>query len=191
MVAVGIGEVGPLTAQLLRPLIHVVHKGLHAPVHRNGQDLGHLVARGEEQAVQVLLQGVGISHLNFGGGAALGHLQGLRRGGDGGVQGQLPRVHRLQHQQGGHHLGDAGGVHLVIGPLVIEHLVIGGIDEDGVAAGEARVLHRGGGHGQEQGGQKDHRRQKAGKTAFFHWAILHMYDIIEKNLRRTAGINIL
>ena len=123
----------------------MVHKCLHAPVHRNGQDLGHLVARGEEQTVQILLQGVGIPHLNFGGGAVLRHLQGLRRGSDGGVQGQLSRVHRLQHQQGGHHLGDAGGVHLVIGPLVIEHLIVGGVDEDGVAAGETRVLHRSGG----------------------------------------------
>ena len=66
-------------AVLLDANYNVLHKGRLIPVHRLRQDLGRLVGRGEQQAVQQLLHRQHLSRLDIGGGAPFRDLGG--RGG--------------------------------------------------------------------------------------------------------------
>ena len=71
MEAVGIGKVGVLASQLLGLVVHHAHKGVDVTAHRLGQNLGGLIGRGEQQAVQKLLHRQHLPRLNIGRGAAL------------------------------------------------------------------------------------------------------------------------
>ena len=51
-------------------------------------------------------------------------------GGEHLVQTQLSLVHRLQGQQGGHDLGDAGGIHVLVGILGVENLPVVHVHQD-------------------------------------------------------------
>ena len=162
--AVDIDKVGPLASQLLGPLIHVLHKGRLVPVHRLRQDLGRLVGRGEQQAVQQLLHRQHLPCLDIGGGAPLRDPGRGGGGRDGGIRNKLPLLDGLQHQQRGHHLGDAGGVGFLIGPLLIQDLVVIGVQQDGVGAVQRRLLQGGGRYRQEQGRQHRQRQDQRQKT---------------------------
>ena len=162
--AVDIDKVGPLAAQLLGPLVHVLHKGRLIPVHRLRQDLGRLVGRGEQQAVQQLLHRQHLSRLDIGGGAPFRDLGGRGGGRDGGIRSELPLLDGLQHQQGGHYLGDAGWIGLLIGPLLVQDLIVIGVQQNGVGAVQRRFLQGGGGHRQEQGRQHRQRQDQRQKT---------------------------
>ena len=108
--AVGVGKVGAGAAQLLRPLVHQLHKGLTGAGYRLRQNVRRLVGGHQQQAVQQLFHRQHLALLDAGGAALRVLIVHHRRCGDGLVQRQLPGVHGLQRQQGRHHLGDAGGV---------------------------------------------------------------------------------
>ena len=159
MQAVGIDEVGAGAAQLLGPLIHQGHKGVLGSGHRLRQDAGRLVGGHQHHAVQQLLHRQHLALLDVGGAAGGVHVvdQGRRRHLL--VQGQHPLVHGLQGQQGGHDLGDAGGILGV--PLVeaVQHppgLIVHQQGRLGVHLGQ---VHRTGlGHAEQARQQK--RQQK-------------------------------
>ena len=166
--AVGVGEVGALAAQLPGFPVHVGHKLLHAAVHRLGQSLGRVVGGGEEEAVEQFLHRQLFPGFQVGAGLVReGFPGGQLADGDHGVLCQLARLQGLHHQQGGHHLGDAGGVGIVVGVHIVQYLAVVGVHQHRVAALELRCLQGGG--GQAQDGQ-DHGddKQNGKNTIFFH-----------------------
>ena len=171
VVAMGVGEVGAGHAQLRRPLVHQVHKVGHAARHRLSQHVACLVGGGGEGAVEYVLQPHDLPLLDVLGGAARAHLVvDLRAHGDPVVQGELAVVHGLYRQQGGHHLGDAGGIAALVGILVIEHVqrAVGGVHQDGrrglhlhaVQDGAAAFSGLGGAHGGEEAQGQAQSEQK-------------------------------
>ena len=157
--AVGVHKVGVLHPQLLGPLVHQVHEGGDVPGHGHGQDVGGLVGGDHQQAVEQVMDGDLLPGHDVGGGGVVGDVRkGLGGGGDHGVHGQLPPADGLQGQQGGHDLGDAGGVSDLVCVLLVEDLVGfhvhqqggGGVDGDGR---HALVLY-GAGEGAEKPGQE-------------------------------------
>ena len=139
---VGVGKVGARHAQLLGSLVHAIHKGGDVPADGHGQDVGRLVGRGDQQAVEQVLHRDDLPGLEVGGGGVIGDVsQGGRVHSDFGGQVQLTPAHGLQSEQGGHDLGDAGGVALLVGVLVVEDLVRVQVDEQG-----GRGVHRDGLH---------------------------------------------
>ena len=78
--------------------------------------------------------------------------------GDLGGEVQLSPAHGLQREQGGHDLGDAGGVAPLVGLLFIEHLLGVHVDEKGGRGvhgdgGDAFVID-GPGEGRQQPGEQ-------------------------------------
>ena len=57
---VGVGEVGVGHPQILGPLVHPAHEGVHIPGADTGQGHRRVVPRGEEQAVEEGFQGQGL-----------------------------------------------------------------------------------------------------------------------------------
>jgi hypothetical protein len=166
-----IGEAGALTAQLGGFPVHVVHKVLNRPVHRHGQDVAGVGIGGQKGHVQQLLHGEHLAQLDAAIDVGVGHILHTGfPGGDGGAQGQLAVLDGLQHQQGGHDLGDAGGVGLFVGFHIIEDLAVVGVQQDGVGTEQVQVLlirNRGGGGGGQRQRQSEQKEQ--GKNSiFFH-----------------------
>ena len=123
MEPVGVGEVGVLHAQLLRPLVHPLHESGDVPGHGDGQGVGGLIGGGYHQAVEQVVDGDLLSGLEVGGGGVLRHAhKGLLRHGDQSVHGQLAPADGLQGQQAGHDLCDAGGIPDIVGVLLVEDL---------------------------------------------------------------------
>ena len=80
--------------------------------------------------------------LEVGGGGVLGQV--LQGGGvhrDHCGQVQLPPADGLQGEQGGHNLGDAGGVALLVGSLLIENLVGVQVHQQGSGGLDGDILH--------------------------------------------------
>ena len=173
--AVGVHKVGAGHAQLLGPLVHPLDKGRDVPTDGHGQDIGRLVGGGQHQAVEQVVDGDLFPGLQ------------VRRGGIGGqvLQGggvhrhygrqvQLPAPHSLQGEQGRHDLGDAGGVALPIGVLLVEDLV--GVQVDEQAGGgfegdrlDALIVNGAGKGGHEAREQRqDHAKRKGANQRFFH-----------------------
>ena len=167
VVAVGIGEMGALHTQLRRLLVHQRHKFLGGAGHRLGQDVAGLIGGGDQIAVQQLFHGEDLSGLDAGGGAAGGDPYCLCRGGDGGVRRQIAPVDGFQHQQGGHDLGDGGGVHFLVGVVVVEHFTVVAVHHDGGAAAGHGILQGGGREG-GQGYHQNNCQKQRKKTIFFH-----------------------
>ena len=120
---VGVGEMGVRAPQLRGPLVHPLHEGVDGPGHPLRQDVGGLVGGDHDDAVEQLLHRQLLPHLDAGVAAVGGQVgDGRLRGGEDRIQGQLSPVHRLQHQQGGHDLGGAGGVEALMDVPGVEHL---------------------------------------------------------------------
>ena len=132
VVAVGVGKVGARHPQLGRPLVHQLHKAGHIPAHRLRHYVAGLIGRGQQGGVQQVDDPDLLPRLDVGGGGVVpdAGVDGLA-GGDGLLQGQLPGVHRLQGEQAGHHLGDGGGVHLLMGVELVENFVGVRVHQDG------------------------------------------------------------
>ena len=164
----GVGEVGVLAAQLLRPLVHALHEGVHGAGHRLAQDIARLVGGDDQHTVQQLLHRQRFTFHDVGGAAVLRQAaQGAGGGGDGLIHPQLAALDGLEYQQGGHDLGGAGDGQLVVGVLVIEYGARLGLHQQGGLGAYVRILQRGGGNGEktaQQGGQQKNREQ----TAYFH-----------------------
>ena len=124
MVAVGVGKVGVVHAQLCGPLVHQFHKAGHIAGHRLGHYVAGLVGGGDEGGIEQVDDAdlLPLLDVGCGGAGADAGMEGAA-GGDGLLQGELPLIHRLQGEQAGHHLGDGGGVHLLVGVFLIEHLI--------------------------------------------------------------------
>ena len=164
--AVGVGEVGILHAQLLGLGVHPggeLRRGARQGLRQN---IAGVVAGGQQVAVQELLDGQRLPGLDVGGGAAQGQVHRLGGGGDGGVQGKLPVFHRVQHHQGGHDLGDGGGIHPLAGIEIVQHLSGVAVHHDGGLGVGPGVLQGGGGGGEGKGHQDGQKQRK--KTIFFH-----------------------
>ncbi|MPN02420.1 hypothetical protein SDC9_149636 [bioreactor metagenome] len=119
---VGIGKVGILAAKLLGFGVHGIHKSVHTAADRLGQHIAGLVGGNHQHALEETLHRHGLAHLNAGGAAVGG--KAVQRGGGGGellVQRQLSLIHRLQRQQRGHDLRQAGGIQLIMLVLSIEN----------------------------------------------------------------------
>ncbi len=122
--AAGVTEVGAHAADVRSLLVHVLDEGLDGAGDPYGQHVGRFTGGGDEEAVEQLLDGELFAGLDVCGGGI--RLDALPQGGTGGellVQGQLAAVHGVQHQQGGHDLGDAGGIDFLVRVLLVEHRV--------------------------------------------------------------------
>ncbi len=149
--AVGVAEMGALTAQVLGLLVHPRHEGVDRPVDGLRQHVAALVGGGEHDAVEQLLHRQLLARLDA-------HVAAVGRdGGDGGfgggedgVHGQLALVDGLQHQKTGEDLCYAGGVELLVDVLRVEDFLGVRVDEKGglgldVEGGLFLLLRRGGG----------------------------------------------
>ena len=157
--AMGVGEVGVLHAQLLGLGVHPLHKGLGAARNCLGQDVTGLVGGGEQVAVEQLLHSEDLPSLNggIGVGAALGQGYRLLGGGNLIIQAELASLNGLQHHQGGHDLGDGGGVNALIAVLLIEYLAVVAVYQDGRVAVGLGIIQ---GHGRDGEGQGQGRSQQ-------------------------------
>ena len=164
----GIHEVGVLAAESLRLGVHLLHKGADGAGHRLRQDGPCLVGGDDEEALEQLPHRQDLSRLDPGGGAVVVKgLEGGLAGRDALVHGELALIHRPQHQQGRHDLGEACGVELLVLILGVDDLAgvlvqqQGGLGLD-VDAGQLLVLrrHGGGAEAQQQDGA-----EKSGKKA--------------------------
>ena len=164
--AVGVGEMGVLHAKLLSPGVHPGHKLRLRPAHGLGQNVAGVVAGGQQVAVEQAEHRQLLPRLDFGGGAVPGQVHRLGGGGDDGVQADLARVHRVQHHQGGHNLGDGGGIAPLVGVKIVEHLPVVAVHHDGGLGVGPGVLQGGGGGGEGKGHQDGQKQRK--KTIFFH-----------------------
>ena len=165
----GIGKMGILAAQLLRPPVHVRHKGGNAAADGLAQNVAHLVGGHHQQAVQQLLHRQVLAGQNVGGAGVLRkprHAVGA--GGEGLIQPQLAPVDGLEHQQRRHHLGDAGGILLGVGVLVQQHGAGGAVHQQRGAGLNLDILHGIGGHRPKLGQQQGQQQKNGAKTAEFH-----------------------
>ena len=115
-----VGKVGVLAAQLGGLPVHMVHKVLDGAVHSHSQHVAGVGVGGDKRQVEQLLHSEHLSQLEIGVDVGLGDsLHPGFPGGDGGVQGELAILDGLQHQQGGHNFGNAGGIGLFGGPHIV------------------------------------------------------------------------
>ena len=174
----GIDKVSALTPQSFCLGIHGVHEGIHAAADLLRQDIARLVGGDDQHALQQLLHRQDLPCLDAGGAAVRRKpLHGALRGGDLLVQGQLPAVHCLQHQQGSHDLGKAGGVHLLMLVFAVHHPPGVGIHQQHrltvqLRGRDAAFLVRGGRRGKDQAGHQDQQEKKREKAACFHIKLL-------------------
>ena len=173
--AVGVYKVGALHAQLLGALVHLLHEGGDVAAYGHGQDVGRLVGRVDHQAVEQVLNGDLLSGYDVGGGGVVRDVcQGGGVHSDHGVHGEISPADRLNGQQSGHDLGDAGRVAHLVGVHLMEDLVGIHVDEEGGGGLQgngfnARVLHRLGrrkGQGGEEG--QSQQKRKGANQRFFH-----------------------
>ena len=167
--AIGVGKVGAVTAQLPGFPVHVGHEILHGSVHRLGQDVAGVAVRLQQHTVEQLLNGDGFPGLEaaddiFDGDVLYRRL--VHR--DHRVRGELAVLNGLHHQQGGHHLGDAGGVGPLVGPHVVEDLAVVGVQQHRIGAEEIQILLAGGGDGGQQGQRHGDEEKQREKRIFFH-----------------------
>ena len=119
-----------LAAQLVGFLIHQLHEGIDGAGHGFGQNVGRFVGGYHHQAVQQVLHADLLAGHDTGGTAVL-----VKAGHGGGgcryylLHGQLPLAHRFQRQKGGHDLGQAGRIHLVVCVLIQQHQTAGFIHQ--------------------------------------------------------------
>ena len=156
----GVGEVGVLAAQLLGALVHVGHEGIHRAVQRLAQHVARLVGGDDQHTVQQLLHRQGLALHDVGGAAVLRQaLQGGGGGGDALIHPQVAPVEGLEDQQGGHDLGGAGDVQLVVDVLFIEDGIGADVHQQGGLGPDGRVFQPVGGDGEggQQNGQQKNR----------------------------------
>ena len=152
--AVGAGEVGAGAAQLRRAGVHLPDEVQHAAAHIVGDDAGGVVGAGHQQGIQQVDAAHRLTDAQARG-HAVGVLDVLELLGHGGGHGHfaVQVLAALQQQQGGHHLGQAGHILLLVGVL----------GQDGLAGVGVEQIHRLGlagrldGHG--VGGQPRQRRR--------------------------------
>ena len=164
----GIYEVGVLTAQDRCLSVHLLHEGADRAGDRLRQDGACLVGGDDEKTLQKLAYRQYLSSLDVGGGAVVWEsFESGLAGGDALIHAEFPLVHRPEHQQRRHDLGEAGGVELLVLILAVDDLT--GIlihQQRGLGfdiQGGQRLLLRRSGQGAE--GQKQHRAEKSGKKA--------------------------
>ena len=165
----GVHEVGVLAAQGLRLGVHLLHEGADGARDGLRQDGPRLVGGDDEKALEELPHRQDLPGLDPGGGAVVVEgIKGGLAGGDTLVHGELALIHRPEHQQGRHDLGEARGVELFVlilgvdgfaGVLVHQQ---GGLGLD-VDAGQGLVLRRPcqGAEGQQQDGAEKSREKAA------------------------------
>ena len=120
----GIGEVSSLATQRLGLFIHILDEVLNRTGDRRRQHIGRLARRLDQQALEQLLYGQLLSRPDIGaGGIRLQVLPDVSVCRQYLVQGQVPRLYGIQHQQRGHHLGQTGRIDLLIRFLGIQHRV--------------------------------------------------------------------
>ena len=130
--AVGVAEIGILAPQIPGLLIHAGHESGDGPVNGFRQHVAPLVGGGEHDAIEQLLHGQLLAHLDAHVAAVRGNLgDGGLAGGEDLAFGESAVVNSLQHQQAGHDFGDAGGVEAVVDVLLIENLLGLRVDEQG------------------------------------------------------------
>ena len=157
VVAVGVHEMGVLTAQFRRLGVHPLHEAVHGAGDFLRQDGPGLVGGNHHQAVEKLFHRQDFPRLDASGAAVLRQaLQGRGGGGNLLVQFQPSLVHGLQHQQAGHNFGEAGGVKLVV---LVERVDCRPgllVDQKGGLALDFRACHPGRLHGN---GQLSHQQK--------------------------------
>ena len=169
--AVGVGKVGVLTADGVGPGVHVIHEGLDGAGDSLGQNVAGLVGGYHQDAVEELFHRQLLSYLDTGIAAVGGQVvdSGLG-GGEDCVHGQFSAVHGLQHQKGGHDLGEAGrveplmdipGIKDFTGIRICQQCGLGGyLPVTGIPFGG-----QGGGPQSEDQNDAEKKREK---TAIFH-----------------------
>ena len=139
----GVGKMGVLAAQLLRPLVHLLHEGVHGAGHGLAQNVARFVGGDHQHTVEKLLHRQRFTHLDVGGTAVLHHaLHGGLGGGDILIHAKLAAIHGLQHQQGAHDLGDAGHRQLLVHILIVQHRACLAVHQNGGLGMDVRVLQR-------------------------------------------------
>ena len=147
-----VGEMGVLTTQFPGLSVHMGYEILDGAIYFYRQYIGGVGGGGEHDTVEQVLHRHDFALLQAGhhiAGAGGDILHPGRAGGDHGRGRELTVLNGFQHQKGGHDLGSAGGIGLLIGPLVVQYLVVIGIQQYRVGAKQVRLL-QGSGWGGEQ-----------------------------------------
>ena len=133
----GIAEVGVLHAQFCGAGVHLLHKGRLAAAHKFRHRHCCIVGRGHTDGLEHLVQRELLPGLQPDLTAA--HVVGVLADRHGSVHSQPPGVHRLKGEQQGHHLGNGGDGHGLVGIHLVKHRAAGLVDEDRRAAGQGKL----------------------------------------------------
>ncbi|OQB99218.1 MAG: hypothetical protein BWX79_03199 [Alphaproteobacteria bacterium ADurb.Bin100] len=164
----GVLEGGGVQAQRLGLGVHELHEALDAAAHALRQCHRGVVAGLHDHAFDQVFH----RHLHLGVDehARAGHFPGALADRQGLLEVDLPGLQRVEHQVGGHQLGQRGGLHRAVDVLGRQDLVGRDVQQQIGARGDFRRLRRLGGSG-ECGQTQGHGHQAAqGIEDFFHGA---------------------
>ena len=169
--AVGVGEVGVLTAELGGALVHLLDEAGDAPGEVAAEDVAGLVGRLQHRAVEQILHGDHRArHDARGAGVVLHALLAVVLGGDHVLERDAAAVERLEREQHGHHLGETGDGALVVLVVTVQDPARIQIHQDRGLAVERGVVQRPGrGRGGAQRQAEDQDKRK--NSEFFHFAL--------------------
>ena len=169
----GVGEVGMGQSQPLRVQVHQIDEGVLAAGHVLGQGNAGIVARLDDHALEQFVYRHPLAHFDE-------HLRALHAPGllahqylvvlaDGALR------HFGQHHVGGHHLGETGRLHPLVGVVFGQHAARMEIGEQPGLGGEPWRRGHQAGRGEgglEQESETDKQEEKPGHAFRFHGAIV-------------------
>ena len=148
--AVRVGEMGVGAAELLRLVVHQLHKGVDAAGDMDGHRVGRVVSRGDQQIGKQIGKADLLAGDEIDRAALLIELVGRLLGdGDG-----VARVAVLEGQRRGQQLGGAGGIKLFIGVLLQKGFAAGLFIENGRLGSDLGRGQRKTRQGQQSGSQQ-------------------------------------
>ena len=180
--AVGIDKMRVFAAEAGGFRIHFHGEIRDAPGEGDGQGIGGVASRGEEDTGQQVFHRDTVALFEAGCGSIFPEV-GKGGPGDGNFlpERQLSPFDGFQGEQRGHHFGGGGGRAGIVFLLAVEQLA--GRDFDQADGG--RIGFGSGGKDRE-GGQQHERRQQA--EGFFHNRLLFLSDFLRKKNRHGAAL---
>ena len=170
--AVRVGKVGVRAAELRRALVHLFDKGRDTAGYAVGEDVAGLVGAVHHRAVQEILIAHDLAGLDAGG-ARVGvqPLETVGLGRDHFLKRDLAALERLDREEHGHDLGQAGRGALLVGVFRIEKsagIQIG--QNDGLGAVKRGLVKRAR-RRRKSAEEQAERKNKRNQFVFFHFAL--------------------
>ena len=158
MQATRVGKVRARAAELGGPIVHHLHERVDVAGDGAREDIGGVVAAGEHETVEQLLDGEHLARLKAGDGAIGGYVGEVALL-DGDLLGEVRVLERYERR---HDLGGGGGVARLVRVELVENGPRGGLDKERGGRLDGRVGERRGGGGGEHG---ERECDKAGERA--------------------------